>query len=263
MKTERNVDVSDNRVKTVHKTFTIVEYLHERTRGTVSEIATELDIPASTVTTHLRTLDDLGYVVRADDGAYRLSLRFLEMGGRTRNDHDVYRAGYSQIDKLSRETGEVATMGIEERGKRVLLYRTEPVEGISDNAPVGEHTNMHWTALGKALFSQMSEDEIVSIVDRYGLPAATENTITDRQELLAEVETVRERGYSVEDEERVEGIRSVAAPIRNLGPENGPAAISVAGPKHRFSDDRIETELVGTLQDVENVIELQCKHYRD
>lgn len=263
MSNERGLADADNRVTAVHKTFTILEYLHDHSRSTVTKLAEQLDMPASTVTVHLQTLNDLGYVIRADDGTYRLSLRFLEYGGQTRNDHDVYLAAHSQIDKLSRKTEEVATMGVEEGGRRVLLYRTEPVEGISDNALVGEHTKLHWTALGKALLSRMTDDEIVSIAERHGLPAATENTITDIEALLAEINTVRERGYSVEDEERVEGIRSVAVPIRNLGPENGPAAISVAGPKHRFTDERIETDLVDTLYDVENVIELQCNHYRD
>ncbi|WP_136687382.1 IclR family transcriptional regulator [Halorhabdus amylolytica] len=263
MGNERDPVDSDNRVKAVHKTFTIIEYLHDHSRCTVSELAEGLNMPASTVTVHLQTLNDLGYVIRAEDGTYRLSLRFLEYGGQTRNELDIYLAAHPQIDKLSRETEEVATMGVKEQDQRVLLYRTEPIKGISDNAPVGEHTDLHWTALGKALLSRMTDSEIVAIADSYGLPKATENTITDVEDLLAEISVVRERGYSIEDEERIEGIRSVAVPIRNLGPETGPAAISVAGPKHRFSDERIETELVDTLQDVENVIELQCNHYRN
>lgn len=102
---------------------------------------------------------------------------------------------------------------------------------------------------------------IRNIVDRHGLPAATENTITDVDELVAEVDTIRSQGYSIEDEERVTGVKSVAVPVADDENKAGNSAISIAGPKHRFSDERIEDELLPELRNAANVIELQYKHY--
>ncbi len=180
---------------------------------------------ASTVTAHLQTLNDLRSVIRADDGTYRLSLRFLEFGGRTRTDHDIYLAAHPQIDKLSRKSEEVATMGRRGRPPRAPLS-DQPVERISDNTLVSEHTKLHWTALGKALLPRMPDDEIVSIGERHGLPAATENTITDVEALLAETNTVRERGYSIDDEEsRASGLSPSRSGISDprIDPQRSPS----------------------------------------
>ncbi|MFB9807776.1 IclR family transcriptional regulator [Haladaptatus pallidirubidus] len=141
-----------------------------------------------------------------------------------------------------------------------MLYRTEPTGAIFNNAPTGEYTRMHWTALGKAILSQKSDREITDIADRHGLPRATEHTIVDRDTLLGEIETIRSQGYAVENEERVKGVKSIAVLIESDG-ETPDAAISVAGPKHEYTPERIQEELLPALQNTANVVELKTKHY--
>lgn len=249
---------SSNRIKAVENAFEIVEALQELGGCSVRELAAHVDVPKSTAHVYLKTLAEVGYVVRRE-GAYRLGYRFLEVGGRVRHRNRTYQVAREQIDELARETDEVATIGVEENGYRVMLYRTEPSGGLFNNAPTGEYTRMHWTALGKALLSRKSDEEIASIVDRHGLPRATAETITDRGDLFAEVETVREQGYSIEDSERVEGVRSVAVPIR--GDDGAGTAISVSGPEHEFGPERVQTELLPALRNAANVIELMTQHY--
>jgi DNA-binding IclR family transcriptional regulator len=251
---------SSNRIKSVENAFNIVETVQRLERCGVSDLADFLDIPKSTAHIYLKTLQELGYVVKEDD-KYRLSFRFLELGGNIRHSRSIYSVARAEIDSVARTTGEVGTIGCEEDGMRVLVYRSEPVEGVSDNAPTGEFTRMHWTAVGKSLLAQHSTDEIRNIADRLGLPAATENTITDVDELIEETNMIRSQGYSIEDEERVDGVKSLAISITDEENKAGNSAISIAGPKHRFSDERIEEELLPELRNTANVIELQYKHY--
>jgi DNA-binding IclR family transcriptional regulator len=251
---------SSNRIKSVENAFNIIEAMQKLERCGVSDLADYLDVPKSTAHIYLKTLRELGYVIK-EDGEYRLSLRFLELGGKVRHSRSIYSVARAEIDGVARTTGEVGTIGCEEDGMRVLVYRSEPVEGVSDNAPTGEFTQMHWTAVGKALLSQHSNDEIRNIADRFGLPEATENTITNVDELIKEVNTIRSEGYSIEDEERVNGVKSIAVLITDDENKAGNLAISIAGPKHRFSDERTEEELLPELRDAANVIELQYKHY--
>ncbi len=249
-----------NRISSVDNVFNIIETVQEMGPCGVSELADRIDVPKSTAHVYLKTLEDLRYVIN-EDGRYRLSLQFLQLGGLVRHNRTGYQAARSEIGTVSQRTGEVGTIGYEENGLRVLVYRSEPVEGVSDNAPTGEFTKMHWTAVGKALLAQHTDDEIRDIADRYGLPAATENTITDIDDLLEAIDEIRVQGYSVEDEERVSGIRSIAVPITSEDPDSENIAISIAGPKHRFDTERIEDELLPELQNAANVIELQSRHY--
>ena len=115
------------------------------------------------------------------------------------------------------------------------------------------------TALGKALLAQLPDDEIERIVERHGLPAATENTITEVEPLLEEIERVREQGYSIEDEEHHDGIQAIGVPVPYV--ENPPVftAISVSGPKSRIKTNI--QELLNEIQSTVNVIELEYEYY--
>lgn len=249
---------SPNRINAVENVFDIIEHVQELGGCGVVELATEMDIPKSTAHVYLKTLEDEGYVTKRDD-TYRLSLRFLEVGGEVRHQSKLYQVGRSVVDDLAEETGEVGTLGTEENGYRVMLYRTQPSGAVFNNAPTGEYTNMHWTSVGKALLSLKTDERIRSIVDRHGLPRATDHTITDVESLLDTVDAIRSRGYAIEDEERVAGVKAVAVPIETV--DSPDTAVSLSGPKHEFDAEQIENELLPPLRNSANVIELTAKHY--
>ncbi|WP_276254996.1 IclR family transcriptional regulator [Halomontanus rarus] len=249
---------ADGSLKSVSKAFKIVGYVEEVGSVTPTRLASDFDLPTSTAHIYLKTMEEAGYLTKSA-GRYRLSLRFLSHGVNTRRQFDVYEVAVSEIDLLAETTGEVANLGVEEDGKRVLLYKREGEEGIYDKAPTGEFTHMHWTSLGKAILAHLPTDRVDEIVDRHGLPNATDRTITDREALAAELESIRANGYALEDEERRANIRAVAVPV--FANESVVGSISLSGPTSRFTDARIESELVEELQDKANVIELQLRHY--
>lgn len=243
----------------VGRAFKIIRFLSRSGQSTVTDVANQFDIPTSTAHIHLKTMYEAGYLHRSSDASYRLSLRFLEHGAVVRRRFEIYGGAHQEVRSIANETGEVASLGVEEDGKRVLLYKSEGGDAVYDDAVTGEFTHLHWVSLGKAILAYLPEDRVKEIVENHGLPGATEHTITDVDELHRELEQVREDGYAVEDEEHRENIRAVSVPIRREGEPLG--AISVSGPKSRFDDTRIEEDLVETLQDRANVIELRLKHY--
>ncbi|WP_459194087.1 IclR family transcriptional regulator [Halosimplex sp. J119] len=245
---------SGDLVKSVERAFAVVDVLRSEGTVRIDDVASTLDIPTSTAHVHLKTLESVGYVVRDSDG-YRLSCRFLRDGVAVRDRKTVYRATRSEIDDLAEQTGEVANLGVEENGQRILLYQAEGTEAVYDNAPVGEYTNMHWTALGKAILAHLPESYVDQIVEAYGLPGAREATITDRDRLDEELARILDRNYALEDEERREGIRSLASPI--VVDDTVVGAISISGPKERLDDDRIADELLPQLRNAVNVVEVK------
>lgn len=251
---------SKKRIKAAETLFDVIEGLQELGEAGVSELANHLNRPKSTVHIYLMTLVDLGFVIKTDD-RYRTSLRFLELGGQTRKRMDIFESARPEIDSLSQETGEVANFAIEEQGKRVLLYSSEPLGGVFDNSPTGQYTHMHWTALGKALLSQLPDDRVHDIIETHGLPRATEHTITEPDALFEELSVIRDQGYSIEDEERREGIKSVAVPIQHTEESSPVSAVSISGPRRRIGEEEIKGQFLDALLDTVNVIELKDKHY--
>jgi DNA-binding IclR family transcriptional regulator len=251
---------SKSTLSSVTKAFNILERLKEMGPAGISELATQTEMPKGTVHIHLQTLRSAGFVVK-DDTDYMLSYRFLEYGGELRNHSKLYQVARPQIDKLASKTDEVASLGIEESGLRILAYKSEGPESIHDNAPVGEYTNMHWTALGKAMLAYYPEEEVDAIIDAHGLPRANKYTITDRDELFNELQETRERHYSVEDEDRRRGVLTIGAPILERSTDEAIGAVSVSGPKSRVNEPDKFDELVAAVKKAANVIELDYSHY--
>jgi DNA-binding IclR family transcriptional regulator len=247
-------------IKAVQTMFRVVDGLRDLERAGVSELAQHLEMPKSTVHVYLKTLTVEGYAIN-EEGRYRPSMRFLELAGEMRQQLPIFQAVRSQVHDLSSETGEVANLGIEEGGMRVLLHSAEPSGAVFDNSPVGQYTFMHWTALGKAMLAQLPDERVNEIVDQHGLPRATENTITDRDELFEALDRTRERGFSIEDEERREGIKALAVKVQYDEDPSPVAAMSISGPKRRLRREDYD-ELVGAVRNAVNVAELRFKHYQ-
>ena len=246
-------------LQSIHSAFRIIEFLEDEGASGVTALADRLDLPKSTAHVYLKTLAELGYVVN-EGGTYRVSLKFLERGGRVRQAQRIYGAANLEIDDLADETNELANLGTMENGQRVLLYKSEGGEAVHDNTPVGEFTYMHWSSLGKAILAYLPVEVVDEVIEEHGLPKATDLSIGSRKELLEDLERTRERGYALEDDERRLGMRAVAVPIRD-DDNQVIASISVSGPKNRFSDERIDTKISQALESTANVIQLKYVHH--
>lgn len=240
-------------IQSVERAFDIIRVLRESGPASVSDVAEALDLTSSTAHIYLKTLREVGYVVQINE-KYRLGLRFLRDGIVVQESIPLYRKAKKEIERLAEETGEGVGLAVEENGQRVVLYSARGEKSVHDNTSVGEFTNMHWTAQGKTLLAYKDPSTVADILDRYGMPRATDATITDRDELFDELEQIREQGFAIEDEERREGLRSVGLPIQVNGDTVG--VISVTAPTHRMSEEYIHSELVDTLRESIDVIKI-------
>ncbi|MFC4440159.1 MULTISPECIES: IclR family transcriptional regulator [Natrialbaceae] len=248
----------ENGIQAVDRAFDIVESVTELNGAGVSELARHVGLPKSTVHNHLNTLERAEYVVR-EDGEYRTGLKFLRISESARHQHDLYQVARPEVDQVVDKTGEISALMTEEHGRGVFIYRNRGSEAARIDTCVGDRVPIHCTALGKAILAFLPEQRRREIVDRHGLPAVNHNTITDRDALTQELETIREEQIAYDDEERLKGLRSVAAPILD-GSDSVIGSISIAGPTHRMQGDRFRTELPEIVLGTANVIELNLQH---
>lgn len=221
----------------------------------LTEIAERLDLAKSTVHRHLNTLESNGYVVR-EGNEYQIGLKFLHFGEYARNREGVYRPAEEQVQRLARATNEEVDFTVEEHGRLISLYHSVG-QSKRSGLQVGSYFSMHNTAAGKAMLSELPDDRVEAILDRWGLPGKTSRTITDREALLADLDATRERGYAVNDEELLEGFRSIGAAI--TGPDGSViGGLSVGGPTYRIDienpGDLLES-MHGAVADLEAEIE--------
>jgi DNA-binding IclR family transcriptional regulator len=240
------------------KILGIVDALHEDELLGVTELASRLDIAKSTAHYHLNTLRKEGYVVK-DGSKYRLSLRFLRIGELTRDRVSIYKTTTGEVEGLASETDELAILAVEEQGKGVYLHKAAGKNAIDIDAPIGRFAPLHNRAFGKVILAYLEESRVEEIVADHGLPKTSPKTITDREELFDELETVREQAFAVNQEESLEGIHGIAVPILDAdGSVLG--AISLAGPSKRLSVEKMTGEYADQLSQARNVIELSIQH---
>ena len=245
-------------VKATRTSFEIVEAIRDMDGPGVTELANRLDVPSSTVYDHLKTLESDEYIVKRGDG-YHVGMRFLDLGGHARQDMRLFRIAESEIQQLAVDTGEHANLMIEEHGMGVFLHTVKGEEAVQLDTHVGRRIHLHTSALGKSILAHLPSDRVDEILDERGLPTVTPKTLGSRAELDAQLDEIRERGYAIDDEERVEGMRCVAAPVLG-GNDRVYGAVSVSGPKIKMGDERIHDVLSDKVLSTVNVLEVNLKY---
>jgi DNA-binding IclR family transcriptional regulator len=253
------MNTSDNQfpIQSGKTMLDVVEVLRRRDNATVTEIAAALDISKSTAYNHVTTLRSGGYL-RKDGSRYKLSFKFLEIGDDCRRRNGVYEIARPEIEKLAAETNEVANLMFEEGGRGVHVYRSRNEVDIQLPNKPGMRVPLHCTSLGKAILAHRPDEWVRDVVAEHGLSARTEHTITDEDALFEELEDVRTRGYALDREENILGLRCVAVPIHH--DERVVASISVSGPKRRMKAERFREEVPELLLSKANVIELNIRN---
>lgn len=247
-----------NPIKATRVTVRLLETLRDFEGARVTELASELDYPKSSVHNYLSTLQEEGYVVKRDN-EYHLGLRFLELGSFARHQRQIYEVARPEITDLAQKTGELANLLVEEQGRGVYIYRESGHQAVKVDSYTGQYVHLHNTALGKAILAYTPREYVDRIIDEHGLPMTTEKTITDRDELYRNLKEIREQGIAFDNEERLRGLRCVAAPILKKN-DQVEGAISVAGPTSRFDDERFEEEMPELIQNTANIIELNITY---
>lgn len=253
-------DEPETSVRATQRSLDIIEALRDLNGAPLTRISAYVDLPHSTVHNHLSTLVDRGVVIREGD-TYRLSLRLLDLGEHTRRRRKVYNVAGPELSDLAEKTGEVVSLVVEENGRGVYLAIARGEHAVPLDTQPGTHVPLHASAQGKSILAHLSDDRVNEIIERHVLSAETENTITDRDALIAELADIRETGIAYDDAEQFEGVRSVAHAIKD---ESGTVigTLGVSGPRNRLVEERFTVEVPSLLRQSTNVIELTLAHSR-
>ena len=254
MPTQR--DEGGRRIRGVEIAFSIVELLQTDNARTLTAIADELGHSKSTVHSHLQTLVDQEMVVPTENG-YRLSLRILDMAKHVRDQVGNYDVIEKEVEELASATDEIAQFGIEEYGRVSYLCKARGMQAVETASRVGTQQPMYSTSLGKTILAYLPAERQEQIIDECSFRPRTSKTITAPEELYEELEQIAERGYGIDNEENIDGLRCVSAPVKSGDAILG--AVSISGPTSRFTDDRVHGELADHVCRAANVIELNTK----
>jgi DNA-binding IclR family transcriptional regulator len=242
------------RLPAVDRALSLLELLSYSQSGlTLSELSRKLQIPKSTAHYLIHTLATRGYIQRAADGHhYSLGLRLADLANSSRACNTLSSVVMPHLRRASQRLNLTAIATVLLGAEGVIIAKIHSLNDPGGGAWVGRHIDLHCTAQGKALIAQLPESRLVEIFRGRDFARFTPRTINSFTALKEHLNTVRGRGYAVNDEEQVLSVRAVAAPITDpCG--SVVAAITVRGstseiPSHRI--DQLGTQLIRIADDV-------------
>ncbi|MGB5556502.1 MAG: HTH-type transcriptional regulator BhcR [Paracoccaceae bacterium] len=227
-------------IQSLDRALNVLDALAASSGMTLTEVSEYLDQSPATIYRVLSTLEARGIVeIDPQDQAWHIGAMAFRLGSAFLRRSSVVERSRPVMRHLMEATGETSNLGIERNGDVMFVSQIETHESIRAFFPPGTLSPMHASGIGKALLSQYPEDRIVRFLRDRQLEQFTEKTFVEADALMHELQTIRERGFAFDDEEKTMGMRCVAAPILNFYGE-AIAGISVSGPTNRMTERQID-----------------------
>lgn len=202
----------------------------------VNEIARSVSVHKSTVSRTLKTLKKHGLVERrSDNDLHQLGYGLMILAAPLLRNADIVNTARDILSELAEKSGETVSLYQWDGAAAVSVYQALGAHAVQHFAPPGRRNPAHSTAAGKAFLSAF-DDAILEQVIAAGLTNHTTNTICDPQKLRDEIQEARQCGFSVNNEEFVDEVSAVGAPIFDIRGD-AVASIAVTVPKYRFSQE--------------------------
>ncbi|WP_275471683.1 IclR family transcriptional regulator [Vagococcus proximus] len=251
-----NLDVSKKPYGTVLiRAAKIMDYLSNSSESKcLKEIAEQTDMTTSTTLKILDTLVLIGYVTRDNTTKeYTLGPSLVKYANKYINDSVLVKAASPYLEELHDSVDETIHLGIYSGDEVMYLTKLEPKkQSIYMTSKVGSTRPLYSSAMGKAILSELPEEEVKSYLNRTDLVPYTPNTITNSLALLEELKIVSERSVAFDDEEMEKDCFCIGTSI-DLG-DNMYGAFSVSMPKFRINDEVIAS-LTHQINDTKKKIE--------
>jgi IclR family acetate operon transcriptional repressor len=202
----------------------------------ISRLAADSGLAVSTIHRLVRTLVARGYVRQLPSRRYVLGPRLIHLGECSSRVLATW--AQPHLSRLVDTIGETANMAILDSDRVVYVAQVPSRHSMRMFTEVGRRVYLHCTGVGKVLLAQLPPGTARELLVRAGMPARTDRTVTDPDELLAQLPEIAEQGYALDDGEQEAGVRCVAVPVPVPG-GSAAGAISVSGPAGRLALDTV------------------------
>jgi len=220
---------------------------------TLSDVARRTGLTRAAARRFLLTLTDLGYV-RTDGKQFALTPRVLDLGYAFLSSLTLPEVAEPHLERLAAELRESSSVSVLDGDEIVYVGRVPTSRIMRVSINVGTRFPAYATSMGRVLLAGLPEPELAAYLARAEIRPLTSRAIDNADALAAELDRVREQGWALVDQELEEGLRSVAAPVRDAGGRTI-AAVNVSAHASRVSAQDVQDTLLGPLLETAQRIE--------
>ena len=233
-------------IRAIDRAFSILRIIAKHPQGVgVNAIAQAVNLPKSTTSRILSTLENREVVSRTEANQFQLGPEVTRLAGQQPFSQNLAILARPILQEIADTTGEAAALCILDDLQVYYLDHVQSQHAVRVRDWTGAHIPLHVVAAGK-VFLAYGSDELVAAAVQKPLSAYTNRTITSPQALKAHLAQIRDQGYAIGDEEFEEGVIGLAAPIHDAN-NQVIAAINVYGPKFRLQEPGRQQEIVTVM----------------
>ncbi|UCD77511.1 MAG: IclR family transcriptional regulator [Desulfobacterales bacterium] len=216
-------------VPAIEKCFAILQLFAKSKQALgISEISKRLELNKSTVFSIIYTLKHLEVLDQSQDGKFHFGTLLYLLGNANGQKSELIQTVHPYLEKINRETKLSAFLGIRSENQAVILDKVDTAYDIKISSEIGMRLPLTAGAGGKALLSQLSNQEIDRVLSANPLKKFTTGTCVNKRQFKRDVINIREKGLAFDDEEYIDGIIAFAVPLKTYR-SNLQAAIWAVG----------------------------------
>jgi IclR family transcriptional regulator, acetate operon repressor len=234
-----NGPAENSSVQSLDRALRILAIVADGDGLSLSEVASASGLAASTAYRMLTTLEGHGMVeFDRTDQLWSIGVEAYRMGSAFLRRRKLVDRARIVMQDLMEKTGETANLGVAEDDCVVFVSQVETHQAIRAFFRPGTRNPFHASGIGKAILAHLPGERVAAIVRKAGLEAYTPKTLAEAPALAHDLDQIRMRGFSIDDEERYPGMRCIAAPVFNEFGEPV-AGVSISGPTVRVAVERL------------------------
>jgi DNA-binding IclR family transcriptional regulator len=241
-------------IYSVKKAFDLIDLLAAcKEPLSLADICRQSGLNKTTIFRYLHTLEQCR-IIEKKGNYYFLGIRLFELGNKVHTKQLIVDKIHPIIKQLADEENETANLAQLSDNQVLYLDKIECKRSLQIQTFIGAKAPLYCTGLGKVILALFDEAACAAIVDSLKLDKVTPHTLSNKKDLLAQIQKIRQDGYGLDLEELEIGLKCIAVPLF-LKNYNFYGAISLAGPSIRFTDEtivRLAGKLLQTAQKIKN-----------
>ena len=231
--------MNKNTIPNLTKACEVLRQLAANPDGTTqSEMEKSVGLPRATAFRILNTFCIEGFAMKQGK-RYKLGVAMGQIGIKAVTSAELQVAAEPVLRDLANATGETAHLAVPSGHHSLILAVCDSPNPIRVASRPGALADMHCSSTGKVFLAFKTDEDADALISRLSMNSRTSLTLASTEELKKELPVIREFGYAIDDEEYFDGVRCLAAPIRDAG-NTVIAAIGITGTASRFTRDRNE-----------------------
>lgn len=228
-----------SKVPALSRAIDILDFVAENGHCSVTDIATSLALPKSSLYLMIDELKKLRLLAQSEDGSLRLGLKLMELGSRSVEQLDLRKIAKDHLTQLMLDTGLVCHLGILDGDDPIYLLKIDSQSTIQVRSWEGKRVSLYSSALGKCLLAWVNLERQKELMSAIEFKVMTPYTLASEEALVNELALIKQRGWSFDNQEDLLNIQCISAPVFNSS-NKLIAAISAVGTTLQVNESNLQ-----------------------